>query len=227
LGLWSESVRVDERDVSGFTILELLVVVAIIAVLAAMAMPNLRQWQANKRLQSAALDIMTLFSQARSEAIRTGNVHILFLQTDAAGNALFDAGGAPVPALVLDDGAPGSVNQNCQIDAGEPAHTISALPGVAWGVSDAAGPAPFDAGTGDFTAGASFTEPDGDPAGWVMFRPDGLPLAFDAACNTGALGSGAGGVYVTNGVADYAAVLSPLGSARIHGWEQSQAQWSN
>ena len=61
----------------------------------------------------------------------------------------------------------------------------------------------------------------------MMFRPDGFPLAFDAACNAGALGSGAGGVYVTNGVADYAAVLSPLGSARIHGWDRSGNQWSD
>jgi hypothetical protein len=132
-----------------------------------------------------------------------------------------------VPALVLNDGAPGSPNQNCRIDAGEAIASISAVAGVAWGVSNAAAPAAVDAGAGDFETGTSFAEPDGTQAGWVMFRPDGFPLAFDAACNTGTPGSGAGAVYVTDGRADYAAVLTPLGAARIHGWDGTRGQWNN
>ena len=215
-----------EPGARGFTLLELIIVVTLIGILAAVAVHGLRQWRETQRLKAAVLDVVSLLSLARSEAVRTGDVHLVFLQTDATGAPLADEGSA-VPALALNDGAPGSANQNCRIDAGEATESISAVAGVAWGVSNAGAPAAVDAGGGDFETGTSFAEPDGDQAAWVMFRPDGFPLAFDAACNAGAPGSGAGAVYVTDGLADYAAVLSPLGAARIHGWDQSRGQWSN
>ena len=45
---------------------------------------------------------------------------------------------------------------------------------------------------------------------FLMFRPDGIPVGFTAACVTGQIGSGAGGVYVTNANRDYAVVVTPL-----------------
>ena len=75
------------------------------------------------------------------------------------------------------------------------------------------------------TSGSSFATPVGGASTWVAFMTDGRPLAFDAACSMGQLGSGNGAVYLTNGLRDYAVVLNPLGGVRIHAWNPGAAQW--
>ena len=62
----------------------------------------------------------------------------------------------------------------------------------------------------------TFTDRNGNPVSWVMFRADGIPVTFDAACTPGTLGSGNGAVYATNGLRDYAVVLTALGGVRVH-----------
>jgi prepilin-type N-terminal cleavage/methylation domain-containing protein len=212
---------------SGFTLIELVVAVAIIGIAAAMAAPSMTRWQQNQRLKDATRSLVQSLVRGRSEAIRTGNVQIVFLQTDAQDNPLLDGLGNAVPILVLDDGRPGSVNQNCRIDAGESFGTVPAEPGVAWGVSVAGGPAPADLGAGAIASGASFTQPDGAAATWMAFRPEGFAVAFNPACAMGAVGSGAGAIYVTNGFRDYAIAVSPLGAVRVQAWDTAQALWSN
>jgi type IV fimbrial biogenesis protein FimT len=54
----------------GFTTLELLVVISIILILAAIALPNLSGWARNQRLKGAARDLMSHFQFARLEAIK-------------------------------------------------------------------------------------------------------------------------------------------------------------
>jgi len=56
---------------------------------------------------------------ARSEAIRTGNNHIVFVRGDATGTALQDSSGNTVDLVVIDDQRPGDTDQNCRIDSGE------------------------------------------------------------------------------------------------------------
>ena len=154
----------------------------------------------------------------RSEAIRTGNIHILFFGQDAQGDPLLDGNGVTVPVLILDDGRPGSLNQNCQIDGGEAIQTVRPETGVSLGVGGGAGAAPGDLGTGDVTTGSSFIGPDTLAASWVLFRPEGTPRSFDIGCNTGPIGSGTGAFYMTNGTRNVAVVLSPMGGLRVHGW---------
>jgi hypothetical protein len=60
-----------------------------------------------------------------------------------------------------------------------------------------------------------------------MFGPQGMPVSFTPACVVGGAGSGAGGVYLTNGIRDYAVLLSPLGGTRLHGWDATIGAWTN
>ncbi|PSJ79537.1 GspH/FimT family pseudopilin [Neisseria iguanae] len=54
----------------GFTLIELLVVIALIAIMAIIALPNMSQWIASRRVASNAEQIANLLRFARSEAVR-------------------------------------------------------------------------------------------------------------------------------------------------------------
>jgi type II secretion system protein H len=215
------------RNGSGFTLVEMMVVLAIITAIIAIAIPMMYSQAANQRLKDTARDIANALTQARGDAVRTGNVHIVFVATDAGGNLLQDAAGNNVAALVLDDGAMGSANQNCQIDAGEPFWTVENVSGVGLGVVGSPSAAPQDLGTGDETTGSTFTEDDGATAAtWVMFRPDGMPLSFDDTCAMGAAGSGSGGYYLQNGERSIAVVLRPMGGVKVHTYNPGTNSWT-
>jgi type IV fimbrial biogenesis protein FimT len=65
------------RGSGGFTIIELLVVVAILAIMAALAGPSMTRIVGQQRLKSAATDLHLAMVKARSEAIkRNANVTV-------------------------------------------------------------------------------------------------------------------------------------------------------
>ena len=216
----------------GFTMIEIMVVVGIIAIFAALAVPSWRQYQANLRLRAVARSVSNAFSYARVHALATGNRHVAVFAVDpgnpndVCGNPIVDDQGKPVPILVFED-----LDGDCCYDAGESRLTEAAVPGVSWGVTPAppAGPAPSpqDAGGGDYTTGSSFAEPDGSDAAWVSFGPDGIPVAFNTACNLGTTGTGAGAVYLTNGARNYAVVLNPLGTGNVERFDPVTNKWEN
>lgn len=69
----------------GFTLIELMVTVAVLAVLAAVATPAFNDFFQRYRLRGAADDVVSLLASARAEAVaRNRDVAIVFTGSDAA-----------------------------------------------------------------------------------------------------------------------------------------------
>jgi prepilin-type N-terminal cleavage/methylation domain-containing protein len=224
------------RRFGGFTMIEVAVVVGILGIAAAMAVPSWRATQRNSRLRDASGDIADALQAARARAIGSGHTFVVYFDTgvnsgaDICGNALTDLQGNPVPILILDDGPPGGPDANCCIDAGDPILTTPASANVEWGVDFAAVPVPSDSDPANtFALGSTFRDPNNAPTEWVAFGPDGIPVGFannGGPCELGTTGTGAGAIYVNNDQRDAAVVISPLGSVKVHGFERGQALWT-
>jgi hypothetical protein len=128
-----------------------------------------------------------------------------------------------------DDGTGPLPAPNGQVDVGEQSVPVRAEPGVNWGVTFATGAAPGDTGlAANFVTGLTFQTPGLAAARWIVFRPDGVPRGYSTGPYTeGAIGTGGGAVYLTNGHRDYAIVLTPLGGVQVNLWVQSRGQWRN
>ncbi len=220
------------RRQEGMTLVELVVVLALIAVISAFVAPQVAQWRSNVAVKAAARDIGDLFSVARAEAIRTGTNHIVYIWRDAGNNVLTGANGAQVAALLTSDDNGDGLPQAAEFRASVPLDSTGA---ISWGVSAAAavGSAPTDPDPNNsFTSGWTFRDPGNNTTSWVVFWPDGIPRGFTvtpAYDDGGAagLGNGGGGIYVTNGRFDYAVVLSPLGGVRVHPFNPVGNAWRN
>ncbi len=208
----------------GFSVLELMVVLAIAAVLSAAAVPRIQQWAANQRLKQATRSLADLMRVAQAEAVRTGNNFLVLLGTDATGAPLpANGAGTPYPAVAVEeDNADGLIGPGERVIPIEPAN------GIFWGITAAGVGHPDDSSprAAAFATGTTFQDALGGAANWFVFRPDGLPVAFSTGpYQEGAIGTGAGAVYLTNGARDYAIVLSPLGGVRVSAWDGSLNQW--
>lgn len=71
---------------SGFSLLELMVVVTIIAILSAMVLPGFSQAGRERRIQQAAVSVLDLIREVRSRAMYRGRAQVLVIQ--ASGSAL-------------------------------------------------------------------------------------------------------------------------------------------
>lgn len=223
------------RD-AGFTLVEIMITVTVIGVLAMLAVPAWWRTQDNLRLKNATRQMANAMQYARSQAILSEGTMVVYFQAaagvDVCGNAI------PAPAVVLADN-----NGNCCIDAAEPLVSYLTNPAdrvaLNWGSNFAPGPPPEDSGLGTYTTGSTFTDPLGNQRQGVAFRPDGVPVAFNNACNMGQIGTGRGAIFLTNGrpdggggiaagtaMRDVAVVLTPLGGTKVFSWNRSTSQWT-
>ena len=89
------------RSEAGFTAIEVIVVMAIVGIAAAMAVPSWRATQANSRLRDAAGDVSDALAAARARAIADTNAYVVYFDTgvngsaDVCGTALEDRPGQP------------------------------------------------------------------------------------------------------------------------------------
>lgn len=223
------------RRSAGMSLIEVVVVVGVIGALLAVAMPSMDRWMNNQAVKNAARSVSNILMLARSEAIRTGNPHVVFFGVDPDGTTMFDPNGGFAPMFAFNDGA--AATANCRLDGGEVSEYIEAADGVTWGptlnvtakVSSDTGGASLPP---DDSSGSTFSEPPNTPnrVDWIMFRADGIPIAFkgDTNCGTvGVAGRGGGAIYINNGVRDYAIVISPLGGVRVHVWQIESDSWSS
>lgn len=81
---------VRSRRLSGFTLIETTVVVAILAVILAIAVPNFTQWLRSARLTAQANDLVADLLFARAEAASRGVQAIVCSSTDGAACATAD-----------------------------------------------------------------------------------------------------------------------------------------
>lgn len=218
------------RRNAGFTMVEIMIVTAIIGITVALAVPNFQRWVADQRVKAAARSVADAFTLARTEAIRTGEIHVVFLSEERPGVPLVDGNGIQKPIAIIDDGRPGSANQNCQIDAGEGVVFVNPELGVQWGATFAGSnrapldPVPDGTAIGD---GISILDGTGNETTWVAFLPSGVPVGATAGCNLGDTGSGGAAVYVSNGTRDYGVVMTPLGGVHVFGFDQTANDWRN
>lgn len=73
---------IHHTDNRGFTLVEMMIVVAVLAILAAITAPNLKTYMAQRRVNGAARQVMTDLMGARMEAVSQNNRFKVFFLDD-------------------------------------------------------------------------------------------------------------------------------------------------
>src|SRR3989338_3218355 len=80
---------IKKKNQWGFTLVELMVVLAIIALLAAMSIPNYGKFQTTMKLTTAARSISSIVRMARSYAVTRRAIYNLVVDTTVTPNLIY------------------------------------------------------------------------------------------------------------------------------------------
>lgn len=107
----------DWKKMSGFTLVELSVVIVVITVLAGIAVSNILEWMPGVRLRDSSHELLSDFYMAKSEAIkRNRNIAVAFTSVNCEPDVPVAGGNYQV---FIDDGAGGGTAKNNTRDGGE------------------------------------------------------------------------------------------------------------
>ena len=103
----------------GFSVLELVIAIAIVAILASVALPSFVSWQRSHRLRGAATNLMADLEAAKMRAVRensfvavlfSGDSYTIFVDNGAGGGVVGDWTRNGAEALVQQRSLPTGVN---------------------------------------------------------------------------------------------------------------------
>jgi len=228
------------RQSSGFSLLELAIVVVLIGILIGVAIPQTRRTMQNGRTKAAAKSAANMLSFARTSARASNRTFLVFFGVDAEAKGLKGLSGEPASIVVVDD----SPSPNCKIDGDEQIWSVPEFEdGIDFQLATVEGAVAIagDAGSGNPSAGfkgTSFTDSSGASARWILFGADGVPRRFKTGTGckpnaTSEVGRGGGTVYLAGAIPgedlstgrQYAIELAPLGGVKVHRFDWSRKAW--
>lgn len=110
------------KDKNGFTLLEIMIVIAIVAIISAVAVPGYLTWIPKNRLGSASRDVLSAMQKARLRAIKENTTVAVLFDPDADGNLEGDY------VAFVDDGSGGGTAGNWVADGGEQTFVNGQMP---------------------------------------------------------------------------------------------------